>query len=81
MRIANEAQGLGFDIRQAVDEIDDLPIGQSFALGVTTYSFPSEAIAREALRAMRRRIQAPEAPPIKVLVPGELIVRESSRRD
>src|SRR5262245_17190150 len=54
----------------AITGFDDLPIGPSFELGVTTDSFPSEAVARDALPAMRRRIQAPEAPPIKVLVPG-----------
>jgi LacI family transcriptional regulator len=62
----------------AITGFDDLPIGHSFALGVTTYAFPSEAVAAEAVRVMRRRIEEPAAPPIKVLVPGELVVRESS---
>jgi LacI family transcriptional regulator len=62
----------------AITGFDDLPIGQSFALGVTTYAFPSAAVAEEALRMMLRRIEDPAAPPIKVCVPGELIVRESS---
>ncbi len=57
---------------------DDLPIGDSFALGVTTFAPPAEAIAEEALRLMRRRIEEPSAPALKVLVPGRLIIRESS---
>ncbi len=64
----------------ALTGFDDLPFGDSFALGVTTYATPAEMIAEEALRAMRRRIDDPSAPPIKVLVPGRLIVRESSGR-
>lgn len=62
----------------ALTGFDDLPIGDSFALGVTTYAPPSEAIAEEALGVMRRRIETPTAPPVKLLVPGKLIVRESS---
>ncbi len=62
----------------ALTGFDDLPIGDSFALGVTTFAPPAEAIAEEALRLMRRRIEEPSAPALKVLVPGRLIVRESS---
>lgn len=62
----------------ALTGFDDLPIGDSFALGVTTFAPPADAIAEEALRLMRRRIEEPSAPPLKVLVPGRLIVRESS---
>jgi len=57
---------------------DDLLIGQSFALGVTTYPFSWHAIASEAIRVMRRRLEQPAAPIIKCLVPSRLIVRESS---
>jgi LacI family transcriptional regulator len=62
----------------ALTGFDDLPIGDSFALGGTTYAPPPEAVAEEALRVIRRRVESPEAPFIKVLVPGRLIVRESS---
>lgn len=62
----------------ALTGFDDLPIGDSFALGVTSYAPPPESIAEEAFRVMRRRLESPEAPPIKVLVSGRLIVRESS---
>lgn len=62
----------------ALTGFDDLPIGDSFALGVTTYAPLPDAVAEEALRVMRRRVECPTGPPIKVLVPGRLIVRESS---
>ena len=62
----------------AITGFDDLPIGNSFSLGVTTYAYPSEAVAREAVRLMRRRIEEPAAPPLRACLPGELIVRESS---
>lgn len=63
----------------ALTGFDNLPIGDSFALGVTTYAPPPEAVAAESLCVMRRRIANPDAPPVKILVPGKLIVRESSR--
>jgi LacI family transcriptional regulator len=63
----------------AITGFDNLPIGNSFALGVTTYDYPALPIARQALRVMAARRQEPDAPPIKVLVPGRLIVRESSK--
>jgi DNA-binding LacI/PurR family transcriptional regulator len=45
---------------------------------VTTYTYPAEAIVRRALHVMRQRVEQPNAPPIKVSVRGELIVREST---
>lgn len=57
---------------------DDLPIGNSFSLGLTTYQLDSERVAEEAFRVMEARIQNPSAAPIKVVVPGRLVVRESS---
>jgi LacI family transcriptional regulator, galactose operon repressor len=62
----------------AITGFDNLPIGNSFALGVTTYDYPALAIARQAVRVMRARRQDPAGPPVKVLVPGRLIIRESS---
>jgi LacI family transcriptional regulator len=62
----------------AITGFDNLPIGNSFALGVTTYAFPAQAIARQAFRLMRWRLDDLEAPKLKVLIPGALIVRESS---
>jgi LacI family transcriptional regulator len=57
---------------------DDLPIGNQFAVGITTYSLPAEDIARHAVRIMRERIAAPAAPPVRMVVPGRIIVREST---
>jgi LacI family transcriptional regulator len=62
----------------AVAGFDNLPIGNSFSVGVTTYALAVEEIARQALRVMRERIQQPGQRPVKVTVPGELIVREST---
>lgn len=62
----------------AVVGFDDLPIGSAFTIGVTTYAFPSERVAEQAVRLMRERLRAPDRPPIKVVVPGRLIVREST---
>ncbi|MDR3632983.1 MAG: LacI family DNA-binding transcriptional regulator [Isosphaeraceae bacterium] len=57
---------------------DDLPIGNSFSLGLTTYQLDSERVAEEAFRVMEQRVLEPGSAPIKVAVPGRLIVRESS---
>ncbi len=62
----------------AITGFDNLPVGNSFALGITTYNFPSAAVAWEAVRLMRRRIEEPDAPVVRVAVPGELMIRESS---
>lgn len=63
----------------AVVGCDDLPIGNSFSVGVTTYAYPSKAICQAALKVMRNRIAYPSDPPTKTVVEGRLIVRESSR--
>jgi LacI family transcriptional regulator len=57
---------------------DDQPIGQEFTLGVTTYAYPAREIAVRAFQVMRQRIKEPSAPPVKLLVPSRLIMRESS---
>lgn len=62
----------------AIVGFDNLPLGNSFSIGLTTYALDSEQIAREAVRMMERRIANPEAIPIKVSVPGRLIIRESA---
>ena len=71
-------RGVRVPVDVAIAGFDDLPIGHSFSLGVTTYAYPSEAIAREAVRLMQRRIEEPGSPRLRVSLPGELIVRESS---
>lgn len=62
----------------AVVGFDDLPIGEQFAIGITSYAYPSEGMAEQAVRLMRDRQRNPNRPPLKVVVPGRLIVRESS---
>jgi LacI family transcriptional regulator len=63
----------------AVVGYDNLPIGNLFNLGVTTYHYPAERLVRHAIRLLRQRLTDPTEPPVKVCVPGELIVRNSSR--
>jgi hypothetical protein len=72
------ARGLAVPRDIAVIGFDHLPIGNLFTIGVTTYTYPAEAIVRHALHVMRQRVEQPNAPPIKVSVGGELIVREST---
>lgn len=62
----------------AVVGYENLPIGNIFTTGVTTYSYPAEAMVRAGIHVMRMRIADPSLPPLKVLLRGELIVRESS---
>jgi LacI family transcriptional regulator len=62
----------------AVVGCDDLPIGSIFSLGVTTYTYPSTAIARWAIRLLQNRLAHPLEPPVKILLPGKLIVRNST---
>ncbi|QEL19762.1 LacI family DNA-binding transcriptional regulator [Limnoglobus roseus] len=64
----------------AVTGFEDLPIGSTFSIGVTTYAFSYEQMARRAVQVMKDRIQNPTAAPVRVAVGGQLIVRESSGR-
>jgi LacI family transcriptional regulator len=63
----------------AITGFDNLPIGKAYSIGVTTYAFSAESVARQAVRLIRARVAGDASPPVKVLIPGELIVRESSR--
>ncbi len=71
-------RGLAVPRDLAVVGCDDLPIGNTFSIGVTTYAFSSIAIAHQALRLMRERLRHPDLSPVKVTVPGRLIIRDSS---
>lgn len=62
----------------ALTGFDDQPIGQEFSIGVTTYAYPGQVLAARSFEVMRERIKDPAAPPIKVLIPSRLIVRDSS---
>ena len=64
----------------AVTGFDNLPIGKSYSIGVTTYAFSAEAVARHTTRLLRARLLDRNGPPVKVLIPGDLIIRESSAR-
>ena len=72
------ARGLSVPNDVAVVGFDDLPIGNVFSVGVTTYAYPSEGMAEQAVRLMHERLRDPERAPTKVVVPGRLVVRESS---
>jgi LacI family transcriptional regulator len=71
-------RGLNVPRDVAVVGCDDLPIGPSFALGVTSYTYPSEAIARAALRVMSNRLAHPNDPLAKVVLPGQVVARDST---
>ena len=58
----------------AITGFDNLPIGKSYSIGVTTYAFSAEAMARHATRLIRARLEGDNGPPVKVLIPGDLIV-------
>jgi LacI family transcriptional regulator len=62
----------------AIVGYDDLAIGSSFSIGLTTFALDATRIALEAVRVMEQRLKDPTASPIKVAVPGRLILRESS---
>jgi LacI family transcriptional regulator len=71
-------RGISVPRKVSVVGFNNLPIGDSFSVGVTTYSYPSEEVAEQAFRMMRHRLEHPEAVPVKVIVPGQLIIRDSS---
>ncbi len=65
----------------AVVGFDDLPIGNLFTIGVTTYKYPAEAVIKHALQLLQTRLREPETPPVHVRIPGRLLVRESTARE
>jgi LacI family transcriptional regulator len=76
LEILNRGVRVPSDI--AITGFDNLPIGKSYSIGVTTYAFSAEAVARHATRLLGARLLNRLGPPVKVLIPGDLIIRESS---
>lgn len=76
MELLRRGAGVPRDV--AVAGFDNLPFGDSFAVGLTTTDYPADAIADQAVRLMRERIKEPGRPAVKVCVPGRLIVRGST---
>ena len=62
----------------AIAGYDGLDVAE--ALGITTYSQPFEAIGRTVLTNIMRLIADPDADVSNELIPGNLIVRRSTRR-
>src|SRR5262249_26323400 len=50
----------------AITGFDNLPIGKAYSIGVTTYAFSSESVARQAARLVRARAAGDTSPPVKV---------------
>ena len=63
----------------AVIGFDNLPLGQEFGITLSSYDYPGEAMADCGVKLMMDRIAQSTRPPVKVHIPGKLIVRESTR--
>jgi LacI family transcriptional regulator len=72
------ARGRSVPAEVAVAGFDDLPTADPSTPSLTTYAYPSEGLAEQAVRLMRERLRDPKRAPAKVAMPGRLIVRESS---
>ncbi|MBN9522557.1 GntR family transcriptional regulator [bacterium] len=72
-----QVRGVAVPREVAVVGFDDCPAGP-VTVGVTTYAYPAEGMAEQAIRLMKERLVDSARPPVKVVVPGQLIVREST---
>jgi LacI family transcriptional regulator len=57
---------------------DNIDLGSLLPTGLTSYELPAETMADQAVRLLRERIAEPSRPPVRVVVPGRLIVRGST---
>jgi LacI family transcriptional regulator len=71
-------RGVRIPTQLAVAGFYNMPIGESFSIGMTTYAFPALTVAERAVDLMRWRHAHPMATPVKLIVPGTLIVRDST---
>jgi LacI family purine nucleotide synthesis repressor len=58
---------------------DNLPIAQYGPLPLTTVTHPVDAIVEKVVELLHSRLEGYDGPPRKVVIRGELIVRESTR--
>jgi LacI family transcriptional regulator len=72
------SRGIVVPRQVAVCGFEDLPIGDLFTLGVTTYAYPSIDMARMALQLLQLRQKQPHLTPVTATMRGRLIVREST---
>jgi len=72
-------QGIRVPADMAITGFDNLAIGKAYSIGITTYAFSAEAVARQPIGRLRDRLRDPSRPPVKVLIPRDLIIRESSQ--
>jgi LacI family transcriptional regulator len=68
-RVPNDVAVVGFD---------DLPLGDPSLLGITSFTYPSDSLAENAVRLLRERHADPDRPPVKLFIQGKLVVRASS---
>jgi LacI family transcriptional regulator len=73
------ARGVRVPQDMAVAGFENLPIGDLFTVGVTTYAYPAAELVRTGMRVIRQRVEYPDAPPVHSRIRGQLLVRESTR--
>ena len=75
-----EIENLGYKIPNniRVSGFDNIKYATLSHVPLTTYSQPCKAIGEMAVNAMINRIQSPFSPPCTYMIPGKLIIREST---
>lgn len=78
-----ELQDYGLKVPRdvAIIGFDNLPLSQSINRGLSSYEFPTEAVAEVAVGTMRQRIAQPNRPVAKISVAGRLILRGSTQSE